>query len=140
MSIGCDCKPLETLLTLSIAKHVAIFHMTAPLGSAFGGYLQAAVYKSLGGLLGFAGWRWLYIACGCMTVRVGFATFFFFPDTPHTTRAWFLTKGECELGLERVRTAGKAPPVNVTAATFKRIFSRWSTFLLGMKAVKDADV
>ncbi|KAL1861519.1 hypothetical protein Daus18300_008781 [Diaporthe australafricana] len=35
-----------------LAKRVAIFHVTAPLGSAFGGYLQAAVYESLNGRYG----------------------------------------------------------------------------------------
>lgn len=47
-----------------LAKRIAIFHMTAPLGSAFGGYLQAAVYENLNGHHGLAGWRWLYIVCG----------------------------------------------------------------------------
>lgn len=47
-----------------LAKRVALFHMTAPLGSAFGGYLQAAVYTNLNGVRGLAGWRWLYIICG----------------------------------------------------------------------------
>lgn len=47
-----------------LAKRVALFHMTAPLGTAFGGYLQAAVYKNLDGAHGLAGWRWLYIICG----------------------------------------------------------------------------
>lgn len=49
---------------VELAKRVALFHMTAPLGSAFGGYLQAAVYKTLDGAHGLAGWRWLYIICG----------------------------------------------------------------------------
>lgn len=47
-----------------LAKRVALFHMTAPLGSAFGGYLQAAVYEGLDGRYGLAGWRWLYVICG----------------------------------------------------------------------------
>lgn len=47
-----------------LAKRVALFHMTAPLGTAFGGYLQAAVYTNLDGVHGLAGWRWLYIVCG----------------------------------------------------------------------------
>jgi len=61
-----------------------------------------------------------------MTVLVGLATFMFFPDTPHKTKAFFLTKEERQLGLERVQRAGKAPPVKITVTTFKRIFSRWS--------------
>lgn len=116
-----------------LAKRTAIFHMSSPLGSAFGGYLQAAVYKNLDGNLGLAGWRWLYIVCGCMTVPVGFVTLFFLPDTPHTTRAWYLSPEDCKLAFERVEKSGKAPPVKMTFATFKRIFMRWRwyAFVLG---------
>lgn len=69
----------------------------------------------------------------CMTVPVGLATALFLPDTPYTTRAWFLTKDECELSIERVRKAGKAPPVKITLKTFVRILSRWRwyAFVLG---------
>lgn len=31
------------------------------LGSMFSGYLQAAAYKNLNGVMGRAGWRWLFI-------------------------------------------------------------------------------
>ncbi|EXF86431.1 pantothenate transporter liz1 [Colletotrichum fioriniae PJ7] len=116
-----------------LAKRVAIFHMTAPLGSAFGGYLQAAVYKSLDGAHGHAGWRWLYIVCGCMTIPVGVATLFVLPDTPYTTKSKFLTAQECELAIDRVTKAGKAAPAGVTLATFKRVLLkwRWYAFVLG---------
>ncbi|KAI7774156.1 pantothenate transporter liz1 [Diaporthe eres] len=108
-----------------LAKRVALFHVTAPLGSAFGGYLQAAVYESLNGRHGLAGWRWLYIICGCMTVPVGIATYFVLPDTPYTTKARFLTPAECELAISRVQKAGKAPPKGVDLQTFKRVLSKW---------------
>ncbi|KAI0137121.1 pantothenate transporter liz1 [Xylariales sp. AK1849] len=116
-----------------LAKRVAIFHMTAPLGTAFGGYLQAAVYEGLDGAHGLSGWRWLYIVCGCMTVPIGLVTFFVLPDTPYTTRSRFLTAKECEMALERVQKAGKAAPTPVTFQTFKRVFSkwRWYAFVLG---------
>lgn len=116
-----------------LAKRVAIFHMTSPLGTAFGGYLQAAVYTTLDGHHGLAGWRWLYIVCGGMTVPVALATFVFFPDTPHKTNAWFLTKEERNLGIERSEKAGKAPPGMINLETFKRIFSgwKWYTFVIG---------
>ncbi|CAI7579065.1 unnamed protein product [Penicillium pancosmium] len=116
-----------------LAKRVALFHMTAPLGTAFGGYLQAAVYKNLDGAHGLAGWRWLYIICGCMTVPVGIATFFLLPDTPYTTRVWYLSKSERDLAEERVLKAGKAKPVKITLATFKKILSswKWYVFVIG---------
>jgi ACS family pantothenate transporter-like MFS transporter len=136
-----------------LAKRVALFHMTAPLGSAFGGYLQAAVFKTLDGAHGLAGWRWLYIICGvsgryrltralnnaysiylqCMTVPVGLATYVFLPDTPHTTRAWFLSQDERDMAATRVVKAGKAAPAKITAGTFKKVLSswKWYAFVLG---------
>ncbi|KAB8305141.1 hypothetical protein EYC80_004435 [Monilinia laxa] len=113
-----------------LAKRIAIFHMTAPLGTAFSGYLQAAIYRNLDGSHGLAGWRWLYIVCGIMTVPVGFATIFLLPDTPHTTRAWYLTKNDCSLAVERVEKAGKAPPVPITWAKIRRMFTRWRWYAL----------
>lgn len=111
------------------AKRIALFHMTAPLGTAFGGYMQAAVYKNLNGVHGLAGWRWLYIVCGCMTIPVGIATFFLLPDTPLRTQAWYLTAAERELAIERVNRAGKAPPGKINLAMFKRILSSWKWYL-----------
>ncbi|KAF7886822.1 uncharacterized protein EAF02_003469 [Botrytis sinoallii] len=93
-----------------LAKRIAIFHMTAPLGTAFSGYLQAAVYTNLNGRHWLAGWRWLYIVCGIMTHPVGFATIFLLPDTPHTTRTRYLTKHECALAIERVEKPERQLP------------------------------
>jgi ACS family pantothenate transporter-like MFS transporter len=61
-----------------------------------------------------------------MTVPVGIVTILFLPDTPHTTHAWYLSKDECALAVERVEKAGKAPPVPITWAKIRRMFTRWS--------------
>ncbi|KAF4778692.1 pantothenate transporter liz1 [Colletotrichum scovillei] len=89
--------------------------------------------RSLDGAHGHAGWRWLYIVCGCMTIPVGVATLFVLPDTPYTTKSRFLTAKECELAIDRVTKAGKAAPAGVTLATFKRVLLkwRWYAFVLG---------
>ncbi|PLB48448.1 MFS general substrate transporter [Aspergillus steynii IBT 23096] len=116
-----------------LAKRIAILHMTAPLGSAFSGYLQAAVYKNLNGNHGLEGWRWLYIVCGCMTIPVGAIALFCFPDIPHNTKAWYLTSEEVQMCLDRVQRSGKAPPAKLSWATFKRVAMkwRWYAFTLG---------
>lgn len=68
-----------------------------------------------------------------MTIPVGLATYVFLPDTPYTTRAWFLTQEEKDIAAARVLKAGKAAPEKVTVATFKRILRswKWYTFVLG---------
>ncbi|KAE8150645.1 major facilitator superfamily domain-containing protein [Aspergillus avenaceus] len=116
-----------------LAKRIAILQMTAPLGSAFSGYLQAAVYKNLNESHGLAGWRWLYIVCGCMTIPVGTLALFCFPDVPHNTRAWYLSPDEVELCRARVERSGKAAPAKLTWATVARVARRWRwyAFTLG---------
>lgn len=68
-----------------------------------------------------------------MTLPVGIATYFLLPDTPYTTRVWFLSKIERELAQERVLKAGKAAPVKITLKTFKKILGswKWYAFVLG---------
>lgn len=61
-----------------------------------------------------------------MTVPVGLVTFFFLPDTPHKTRAWFLTQDDKDLALRRVEEAGKAPPANLTWRKAGKILRGWS--------------
>lgn len=63
-----------------------------------------------------------------MTVPVGLVTFFFLPDTPHKTRAWFLTQEDKNLALRRVEEAGKAPPAKLTWRKAGRILKGWSKF------------
>lgn len=111
-----------------LAKRTTLFQITAPLGAAFSGYLQAAVYEGMDGRNGLAGWRWLYIICGLMTVPVGIATFFFFPNTPYKTKPWFLTEEEHAIALRRVQDVGIAPPAKITWRTFTRILGRWRIY------------
>lgn len=60
-----------------------------------------------------------------MTIPVGIATFFFYPDVPHNTRVRYLTDEEIRLSLDRVHKAGKAAPAKITLSTFLRVAKRW---------------
>lgn len=44
-----------------VFKRAGVWFMGNSLGSMFSGYLQAAAYKNLNGVLGRAGWRWLFV-------------------------------------------------------------------------------
>lgn len=68
-----------------------------------------------------------------MTVPVGFATWYILPDTPYTTKAWYLDEEEKARAIERVKDAGKAAPRKLTLATFKGVLTRWRwyAFVLG---------
>jgi ACS family pantothenate transporter-like MFS transporter len=51
-----------------LGKRASIFFASAFVGSMFSGYLQAALYKGMNGTAGLAGWRWLFIFDGVITL------------------------------------------------------------------------
>jgi ACS family pantothenate transporter-like MFS transporter len=53
--LGAWYKPSE------LGKRACIFHASSAVAAMFSGYLQAAVYKGLNGVHGFAGWQWLFV-------------------------------------------------------------------------------
>ncbi|OCF61454.1 hypothetical protein L486_01102 [Kwoniella mangroviensis CBS 10435] len=92
-----------------LAKRIGLWFMAGPAGSAFSGFLQAAIYRNLNGVLGRAGWSWLYIICGAMTVPCGFLLLFLVPDFPENTKVWYLNDEEKALAKERVARNGAQP-------------------------------
>lgn len=45
------------------------------------------------GVLGWAGWRWLFLIEGLMTLTAGLASFFMMPSSAVHTKVWFRAKG-----------------------------------------------
>ncbi|KAF5984317.1 pantothenate transporter liz1 [Fusarium coicis] len=114
-----------------LAKRTAIWHITGFFGAATSGFLQAAVHKTVDGSLGLAGWRWMYVICGCMSLPVALSVWWLLPDLPHNTKAWYITEEDKQIALRRSATQGK---VQVTGkldmALAKRIFGSWRWWLL----------
>ncbi|KAJ7727185.1 pantothenate transporter liz1 [Mycena olivaceomarginata] len=116
-----------------LAKRAAIFDLSGSVGSATAGYLQAAVYTNLDGHAGLAGWRWLYIICGCMTVPCGLLLFSSFRIAIQQQGVVPLG-GRKGLGADRAIRNGKGQPTGkVDLALLKRTFSKWHWywFVLG---------
>ncbi|KAF1952991.1 pantothenate transporter liz1 [Byssothecium circinans] len=84
-------------------KRVSLFYCTAALAGMFSGYLQAGIYKNLNGALGKHGWQWLFIVCGVISLPIAFVGYFFIPDFPETTRAFYITKEEAEKQCARLK-------------------------------------
>ncbi|KUJ18712.1 pantothenate transporter liz1 [Mollisia scopiformis] len=114
-----------------LAKRIAIWHITGFFGQATSGFLQAGIYSSLNGHLGLAGWRWMYIICGCMSVPVAGSVWFLLPDYPHNTKAWYLTEDDKRIALERAAKQGKAEVTGVMDLKLvKRMFGSWRWWVL----------
>ncbi|KAH6972289.1 major facilitator superfamily domain-containing protein [Ilyonectria sp. MPI-CAGE-AT-0026] len=114
-----------------IGKRAMIFWLAGHIGGMFSGFLQAAAYKNLSGVHGYAGWRWLFIIDGVITLPLAVMGYLFFPNLPQDgKRTWWTTQKEHELSVERMRVIGRAGKEPWTKAKFKRILLSWHTYLL----------
>ncbi|EXJ87212.1 hypothetical protein A1O3_04171 [Capronia epimyces CBS 606.96] len=74
-----------------VQRRMALFYSAASLAGAFSGLLAFGI-QHMDGVGNLAGWRWIYILEGILSVLAGLATPFVLPDSPDT--AGFLTAAE----------------------------------------------
>ena len=92
-----------------LAVRLAIFGVSDVAGAMFLGIIQAELYRNMNGTLGLAGWQWLFIISGVLTVIIGSFGLVFVPDSPVNTRAIYLTAAERKLARERIEKHGTEP-------------------------------
>lgn len=95
----------------------------------FGGYLQTAAYKNLNGVGGLAGWRWLFIIDGVISLPIALAGFAIFPGLPAGGKPWWLTGAEHELARKRMRDEGVEPSRRLGWGVVRRTLRRWELYL-----------
>lgn len=76
------------------------------------------------GVQGLPGWRWLFIIDFCITLPVAIYGFFAFPDTPESTKAWWLTAEEKKLAVDRLPEIEKHRGV-LGWSLISRVFKTW---------------
>lgn len=102
-------------------KRAGVWFMGNSVGSMFSGYFQAAIYSSLNGVGGRAGWQWLFLIQGVITLPIAFLGFAFWPGLPTSPRRWYLTAEEHALCLKRIPTVESE---GITWKTFKYALTR----------------
>ncbi|KAL4746823.1 hypothetical protein BDW72DRAFT_210153 [Aspergillus terricola var. indicus] len=70
-----------------LGTRVASFFSASALSGAFSGLLAAAISK-MDGVAGYAGWRWIFILEGLITVVLGLLCFFCLVDSPQLSSKW----------------------------------------------------
>jgi MFS family permease len=124
-----DTQKRDHQLTHSIST--ALFFSTASLALAFSGLLAAAIVN-MDGIAGLAGWRWIFILEGILTVVVGASLYWILPDSPQTAswlepweRQYLVDRLAQDSGTGvRVQTAEKFQWRYITAA-----LSDWKIYL-----------
>ncbi|KAK7416652.1 hypothetical protein QQZ08_011918 [Neonectria magnoliae] len=106
-----------------LGKRSGIFTASGLAGTFIGGFIQTGIHESMDGRHGLSGWRWLFIIDGLLTIPVALYGFVFFPDTPHTTTAFYLTEDERKLAVSRVPLVEERSPITLGFA--KKVLTSW---------------
>jgi MFS transporter, ACS family, pantothenate transporter len=108
-----------------------IFWLAGSIGQLFSGFLQAAAYTNLNHVNGHAGWRWLFIIDGIITLPLAVIGFVFFPNLPQNgQKTWWTTDAEHDLSIRRLKAVGRAGKEPWSRAKAKKILLSWHTYLL----------
>ena len=109
-----------------LGKRSGIFTASGLAGTMFGGFLQTAIYSGLHGNRGLAGWRWLFVIDGLITLPVAIYGFLLFPDTPRFTQAPYLNREERALAVSRM----PEPPekLKLNFSFLKKIMTSWQWY------------
>ncbi|KAL4908786.1 hypothetical protein BDW74DRAFT_165540 [Aspergillus multicolor] len=107
-----------------LGQRTGLFTASGLAGGMFGGFLQAGIYSSMNGLHGLPGWRWLFLISGIITLPVAGYGYFFFPDTPHTTDAFYFSDEERQLARQRVPLIESGEPI-LSPHFAKQLLTSW---------------
>ena len=83
-----------------IATRLAILYSGNIFATSFSGLIAAAVYNTVSGNHGLAGWKWLFIIEGCLTFGIAIIGMFTLADNPLNTR--WLTEEQRQLAHDRM--------------------------------------
>jgi MFS transporter, ACS family, pantothenate transporter len=94
----------------------------------FSGYLQAAIYDGMDGALGLAGWRWLFIFCGIISMPFSLYGYVAIPDNPYICKARWMPADQLDFARRRMEAYDRRPPMLLTWAKMKRIVTHWPLY------------
>ncbi|KAF9894595.1 hypothetical protein FE257_006483 [Aspergillus nanangensis] len=123
------------------AKRLALFYLVGSALSGFGGILAYGL-QQMEGIQGKAGWRWIFIMEGVLTVLMGLVGLTFIVDFPEDARRtrWFLTDREIDIMIDRVeKDRGDAHVTPFNLKEYLGFVADWKAWLFafnfGMTAV-----
>ncbi|CAN8100498.1 unnamed protein product [Discula destructiva] len=111
-----------------LSRRSSLFVVSGVLGQMFSGYLQSALFAGMDGRGGLAAWRWLFIFDFLIAVPVAIYGFVTFPDTPHTTRAFWLSEHERVLSVQHIEDEGRQPSGKMNWSLIRRTFGTWQVY------------
>jgi ACS family pantothenate transporter-like MFS transporter len=113
-----------------LARRNTLIQVFTSVGPLFSGFLMAAVFAGLDGKAGLAGWRWMYIICGCISFPSAVWTYLAIPQLPARAKAnWIFTEAEIKIARARMPTEVKLYTGLFKWKDIKRWHTTWHAFL-----------
>ncbi|KAL3478531.1 major facilitator superfamily domain-containing protein [Aspergillus californicus] len=123
-------------------KRIGLFYLLGSAISSFGGILAYGL-QQMDGLQGHAGWRWIFIIEGVLTVAVGLMGFVLIVDFPEDARRtkWFLSGPEIDIMIDRVeKDRGDAHLTPFILKEYLKYALEWQAWLLAVNFLMTAIV
>ncbi|KAL4973708.1 major facilitator superfamily domain-containing protein [Aspergillus desertorum] len=123
-------------------KRIGLFYLLGSAISSFGGILAYGL-QQMHGLHGHAGWRWIFIIEGVLTVTIGLAGFLLIVDFPEDARRtrWFLADREIDIMIDRVeKDRGDAHVTPFVLKEYLKYGLEWQGWLLAVNFLMTAIV
>ncbi|KAL4965836.1 major facilitator superfamily domain-containing protein [Aspergillus stella-maris] len=127
-----------------LPTRLSLFWTTLSVTEILGSFLAFGVLH-MRGVLGWGGWRWLFLIEGLITLVVGITSFFKMPASAVETKTWFRPKGwfterEVRIVVNRVLRddPSKGDMHNRQAITLRRLwdslsdYDLWPIYALGL--------
>ncbi|KAF9259710.1 MFS general substrate transporter [Marasmius fiardii PR-910] len=112
-----------------VQKRLGVFFILSGIIGGFGPILAYAL-SLLNGRQKIAGWSWIFIIEGAMTIAIGILVYFFIPDFPD--RNTFLTEAQTAFILQRVEEdRGDSIPDEITVRKVLRHLTDWTIWVYG---------
>lgn len=123
-----------------ISRRGAIFYMGQFLGVLTSGLLQSATYSGLNNVRGLAGWRWMFLIDGVISVVVAIIGLIVIPGTPFNCFSIWLTDEEILLARKRMYDNGsdtsEKPKAFFDKKVWKEVFGSWRIYLLSAISIQ----
>ncbi|KAK1984488.1 major facilitator superfamily transporter [Colletotrichum cereale] len=120
----------------SLPIRLAWFWMSSQLVDIGVGFAAVGLV-SMRGILGYEGWRWLFLVEGAFTFTIGLASFFLMPQCPAKTKSWWKPKGYFTEKEEKIivnSEGGHVQPARPLRQIWEcsKDYDMWPLFALGL--------
>ncbi len=122
-----------------IGRRGGLHYTGLMLGTITAGLLASATARTLNGVHGLSGWRWMYIVDACITIPVGIFGFFIMPGTPNRCYSIWLTDDEIRLARRRLKVADVGAADYNTSFWNKKLWLKivksWKLYIITLMSI-----